>query len=181
MWWFDLGGSLSWFIGGGYSSKSHWQCTLADRRIAKGIEAMKALLLAAGFGTRLRPLTDNLPKCLVPIKGEALLGLWIEKLHKLGIKDILINTHYLSDLVEEYLRNKYPGFGVITCHEKKLLGTAKTFIENLNFFNETDCILIHADNYCEDDLNSLLDVHMKRPSGCLMTIASEYTENTFIM
>ena len=64
---------------------------------------MKALLLAAGFGTRLRPLTNTTPKCLVTIKDKALLGIWLERLSQAGIEAFLINTHHLSDQVETYI------------------------------------------------------------------------------
>ena len=60
---------------------------------------MKALLLAAGLGTRLRPVTNTIPKCLVPINGKVLLEYWLEKLIDIGIKEILINTSYLSEEV----------------------------------------------------------------------------------
>ena len=64
---------------------------------------MKTILLAAGLGTRLRPLTENIPKCLVPIKGKPLLQIWIENLHAAGISNFLINTHYLYDKVNLFL------------------------------------------------------------------------------
>ena len=64
---------------------------------------IKALLLAAGLGTRLRPLTLKTPKCLVEIDGTPLLGIWLEKLNKIGCHEVLINTHYLNEKVENYL------------------------------------------------------------------------------
>ena len=66
---------------------------------------MKALLLAAGFGTRLRPITDSIPKCLVDINGRPLLEIWIELLVNAGVNDILVNTHYLSDQVNFFVNN----------------------------------------------------------------------------
>ena len=66
---------------------------------------IKALLLAAGFGTRLRPLTLTTPKCLVEINGEPILGHWLKKLDNLGCDEVLINTHYLNEKVEDYLLN----------------------------------------------------------------------------
>ena len=53
-----------------------------------------ALLLAAGFGSRLRPLTNEWPKCLMPIGEKPLLEYWLSNLHNLGITDVLVNTHY---------------------------------------------------------------------------------------
>ena len=61
---------------------------------------IKALLLAAGLGTRLRPLTLKTPKCLVEIDGTPLLGIWLKKLNRLGCDEVLINTHYLNKEVE---------------------------------------------------------------------------------
>ena len=66
----------------------------------------KALLLAAGMGTRLRPLTNNIPKCLVEIGEKPILGIWLENLSKAGCEEVIINTHYLSEKVEEYLKGR---------------------------------------------------------------------------
>ena len=57
---------------------------------------MKAFLLSAGYGTRLKPLTNNIPKCLVPICGKPLLAWWMDLFEKHGINEVLINTHYLA-------------------------------------------------------------------------------------
>ena len=64
---------------------------------------MRAVLLAAGLGTRLRPLTDTIPKCLVPIKGKPLLDIWCETLLAAGVEKVLVNTHYKHQVVEEHL------------------------------------------------------------------------------
>ena len=66
---------------------------------------MKALLLAAGYGTRLDPITKVIPKCMVPIKGRPLLDIWIESLVEGGITQVLINTHYKNEIVEEFIAN----------------------------------------------------------------------------
>ena len=63
---------------------------------------MKVILLAAGFGTRLRPITNEIPKCLVPIKGKPLLQIWLENLTKAGLNSFLINTHYLHLEVQKF-------------------------------------------------------------------------------
>ena len=66
---------------------------------------LRALLLAAGLGTRLRPLTLQTPKCLVTIGGEPLLGHWLRQLEEAGCEAVLVNTHYLADQVVAYLAN----------------------------------------------------------------------------
>jgi mannose-1-phosphate guanylyltransferase len=131
---------------------------------------MKAILLAAGLGTRLKPLTDNLPKCLVPIKGRPLLGIWIERLTQAGIGPFLINTHYLAEQVEALVETLPHRKQVKLVNELELLGTAGTLIANLDFFKGEDGLLIHADNYCLADLKAFQRAHHNRPPDCVMTM-----------
>ena len=109
---------------------------------------MKTILLAAGFGTRLRPLTDTIPKCLVPIKGKPLLQIWLERLTESGFDKFLINTHYLSNQVNDFVYSSKFKDKCILKNEIKLLGTAGTLLANLDFIGEDECMLVHADNYC---------------------------------
>ena len=137
---------------------------------------MKAILLAAGFGTRLRPLTDTTPKCLVPIKGKPLLQIWLERLSDAGIGPFLINTHYLSDRVEAFVNSSPFKAQIELVHEKELLGTAGTLRKNIDFFDNDDGLLIHADNYCLADFNNFVEAHKRRPQSCLMTMMTFTTE-----
>ena len=93
---------------------------------------MRALLLAAGLGTRLRPITDTIPKCLVPINGAPLLQIWLERLTEAGIGPFLINTHYLEEQVKTFLEESAFLERAKLIHENYLLGTAGTLIENLD-------------------------------------------------
>lgn len=138
---------------------------------------MRAILLAAGYGTRLRPLTDTVPKCLVPIKGQALLDIWLGNLTGAGIGPFLVNTHYLAERVEAYVRSSPYRDQVTLVHEPKLRGTAGTLIDNLGFFEGEDGLLIHADNYCLPDFRAFVRVHQGRPAGCLMTMMIFRTDN----
>ena len=131
---------------------------------------MRAVLLAAGFGTRLRPLTDTIPKCLVPIKGKPLLDIWCDSLLSSGVEKILINLHYMHEVVEVHIQNSEYQKYVQTVFEPELLGTAGTLLVNKKFFNGKDGILVHADNYSEVDIVDLITRHMQRPSSCLMTM-----------
>ena len=95
---------------------------------------MKALLLAAGEGTRLRPLTEQLPKCLVPIAGKPLLRFWLDILGKSQIP-ILVNLHYKAQQVSKYLKTVAAEFPQVkTVYESQLLGTAGTLLKNKSFF-----------------------------------------------
>lgn len=138
---------------------------------------MRALLLAAGFGTRLRPLTNTMPKCLVPIKGQPLLGIWLERLTQAGIGPFLINTHYLSKQVEVFINDNPYQDKIKLVNELELLGTAGTLINNLEFFYGEDGMLIHADNYCLADFSAFLDAHLNRPPECVITMMTFRTDD----
>src|SRR5688572_24886336 len=87
----------------------------------------KALLLAGGLGTRLRPLTDTTPKCLVEIGGRPLLDFWFAALSAAGIRDVLVNTHYLAAAVRRFIAQKNAaGFRAVEAFEPRLLGSAGT-------------------------------------------------------
>ena len=137
---------------------------------------MKAILLAAGFGTRLRPLTDIVPKCLVPIHGIPLLEIWLERLSACGVDSFLVNTHYLHNEVASFINSSRYKESVTIVHEKTLLGTAGTLISNIDFFNGEDGLMIHADNYCLADFTKFMQCHLNRPEHCLMTMMIFRTE-----
>ena len=135
------------------------------------------MLLAAGLGTRLRPLTQTIPKCLVPIKGKPLLKFWLENLSRAGISEIFINTHYKADQVVDFIRFSEYVDQVKLIYEKELSGTAGTLIQNLKFFMNEDVLLIHADNYCLEEIKNLIQAHQRRPKNCLMTMMTFRTED----
>ena len=135
------------------------------------IKPLRALLLAAGFGTRLRPLTLNTPKCLVTIGGKPLLAYWLQKLELIGTEAALVNTHYLADQVEDFLGSWHQGSMTLQrSHESSLLGTAGSLLANRAFFRGCTGLLIHADNFSQADLGQLLAAHASRPAGCLLTM-----------
>jgi mannose-1-phosphate guanylyltransferase len=131
----------------------------------------RALLLAAGLGTRLRPLTLQTPKCLVSVLGEPLLARWLRQLEAAGCEAVLINTHYLADQVEAFVRDRpRSALEVRTVYEPELLGTAGTLLANGAFFAEASGLLIHADNAMGGELGGLLATHAARPPECLLTM-----------
>jgi mannose-1-phosphate guanylyltransferase len=153
---------------------------------------MKAIVLAAGFGTRLRPLTNTIPKCLVPVGGQPLLGHWLDKLRHLGVASALVNTHYLADQVHQFVdcweaSEGDPGtaggkaMAIAISHEPTLLGTAGTLLSNIDFFrNPPWCgtgLLIHADNFTPDGLQGLISAHHIRDPDCLLTMLTFSADN----
>ncbi len=138
---------------------------------------MRALLLAAGLGLRLRPITDSTPKCLVTIKGQPLLAIWLERLAKAGIGPFLINTHYLAEQVNAFVNGSSYFDQISLINESELKGTAGTLIANLEFFQGEDCLLIHSDNYCMADFLAFQQAHRNRPPECLMTMMTFRTSD----
>ena len=129
-----------------------------------------AILLAAGKGTRLRPLTDSIPKCLAPINGRPLLDFWITACHEAKFAPIIINTHYLADLVREHVRNSPLGRHIVLTHEKELLGTGGTILALKSRLDKGTFFVAHADNLSVFDMEKFLAAHAGRPRGCLMTM-----------
>lgn len=138
---------------------------------------MKTLLLAAGLGTRLRPITNTVPKCLVPINGKPILEYWLDYLSNLGIDEFLVNTSYLHEQVNKYINNSNYKDQVTLVYEKKLLNTGGTLLENKDFFDEEPFILVHADNLCVCDFKAFLDAHKNRPKKCTITMMLFHSDN----
>jgi mannose-1-phosphate guanylyltransferase len=137
---------------------------------------MRALLLAAGFGTRLRPLTDTTPKCLVQVNGRPLLDYWLELLSKGGVTQLLVNLHYLPEVVQAFLdKSTYP-LEITTVYEESLLGTAGTVLKNRAFFQQEPVMLIHADNLSLFDVSEFIRKFHHRGSGIDMTMMTFHTD-----
>lgn len=110
------------------------------------------LLLAAGIGTRLRPLTDNTPKCLLPVFQKPILKYWLDQALEVKDSNIYINVHHLSGEVINYIESNYPNKKRINIlYEPNLLGTAGTLLQ-LFKKSENSILAIHVDNYSSIDL-----------------------------
>ena len=142
------------------------------------MKEVRALLLAAGLGTRLQPLTHSCPKCLMPIGGRPLLEHWLCVLYKNGITNVLVNIHHHRTLVESFLaRNQFQGW-VYGAYEPRLLGTAGTLRQNREFFEDQPVLLIHADNWCQCDFSEFLGFHSnRRPPGTSITMMTFRTSS----
>ncbi len=124
---------------------------------------MKAFLLAAGCGTRLRPLTLRMPKCLVPIAGRPLLDWWCDLLATHGVTDVLINSHYLHEQLVEHVACYRGPLDMHLVYEPTLLGSAGTLRANRSFIDrDEDFFVLYADNLTNVDLSHLLDSHRRR-------------------
>ena len=135
------------------------------------------VLLAGGLGTRLRPLTDRVPKCLVPVAGRPLLDYWFDAFAAAELRDVLINNHHLPEQVRAYIdgKNATGRFRVSEAYEPALLGSAGTIHANRAFADEADDVLIvYADNLSNVDLSAMLKFH--RSHGGPMTMLLFRTE-----
>lgn len=138
---------------------------------------MKAILLAAGFGTRLRPITNTLPKCLVPIGGKPLLDYWLDMLGQNAIEEIIVNTHYMPETVSQHLQTSQWHSIIFHSHEKEILGTAGTMFQHKDRLIHSDFALIHADNLSFFDWPSFVAAHHARPVDCLITMMTFTTDS----
>lgn len=132
---------------------------------------MKAFLLAAGVGSRLRPLTDQIPKCLLPIGDTPLLDIWLDALHRAGVDEVLINLHHLSDLVLQHLSSRNGPPIIRTAFETKLLGSAGTLRQHRTWVQDEEFFLaFNADNLTDFDPRRLLDFHRAGGAEASLTV-----------
>jgi mannose-1-phosphate guanylyltransferase len=121
---------------------------------------MKAFILAAGSGTRLRPLTDKVPKCLLPIQGVPLLRIWLENCQAAGIAEVLVNVHAHPESFREFVRAQNSAVRVRLVEETELLGSAGTLAKNRAFVqDEEDFFVLYGDVLTNTSLATMLDFH----------------------
>jgi NDP-sugar pyrophosphorylase family protein len=144
---------------------------------------MKAMVLAAGPGTRLRPLTDHRPKALVEISGRTLLEITLSRLRAYGIREVIINVHHFADMILDYLKtNGNFGMRIEVSREEVLLDTggglkkaAYFFLENSDRFEEP-FILHNVDVMSTIDLRRMVQFHTEKQA--LATLAVQHRETS---
>jgi mannose-1-phosphate guanylyltransferase len=137
---------------------------------------VKAFLLAAGLGSRLRPITDTVPKCMVIIDERPLLDIWLDAFAQAGADEVLVNLHHLPGVVRRHLAARTAPPGVRTFHEPELLGSAGTLLANRKWVQGEEFFLAcYADNLTDFDLRSLVSAH--RTHEVLATLAVFHSDN----
>jgi NDP-sugar pyrophosphorylase family protein len=135
---------------------------------------MKAMVLAAGLGTRLRPLTNDRPKALVTIAGRTLLEITLERLRAFGVTEAIVNTHHHAEMIAGYLA-AHANFGmrIEISHEQKLLDTGGGLKQTAWFFlengDDAPFLLHNVDVISNIDLGALLRFHQQQ--NALATLA----------
>lgn len=136
---------------------------------------MKAMLLAAGRGERLRPLTDTTPKCMLPFAGKPLLEHWIDKLRLFGVREVVINVHHLPETVVNYFGSgERWDMRIEYSRERELLGTSGALRQVKPLFDERFLVIL-ADSQSTCSLRDLVEFHVARRS--VATIAACWIED----
>lgn len=138
---------------------------------------MRALLLAAGIGSRLRPLTNTIPKCLVRVHDRPLLDYWLDLIFEGGVQRALLNTHWLAEQVRGHVAVSPWRSRIDLVHENELLGTGGTVLANRDWFKNEAFLVAHADNLTDFDVPRLIEAHRNRPKDCVMTMLAFRTDD----
>jgi mannose-1-phosphate guanylyltransferase len=129
---------------------------------------MKAFLLAAGHGTRLRPFTESLPKCLLPVQGTPILEIWLALCRQCGVSEVLVNTHAHAQAVVEFVRNWKNGVRVSVVEERELFGSAGTLRANRSWVDgEESFWIFYADVLTNARLRLMLRFHRPKTAATL--------------
>ncbi len=136
---------------------------------------MKAMVFAAGLGTRMRPITDNLPKALVPVSGMPLLEIVIRRLKHFGIEDIIINVHYLADQIEDFLyQNRNFDLNIsISDEREQVLETGGGLKKAQWFFEDGKPFLVcNTDVLSNINIQQLYEQHLENQA--IATLATQW-------
>lgn len=132
---------------------------------------MKAFLLAAGIGSRLRPITDVTPKCMLDIGGRPLLDIWLDSFDRAGVEEVLVNLHHLPDVVRQHVATRTGPPAVRMVFEPDLLGSAGTLLANRDWVaGEESFLVCNADNLTDFDLRSLIEAHQHHDAIATLTV-----------
>jgi len=133
---------------------------------------VKGFILAAGFGERLRPVTDLFPKPLVPVANLPSICYALSLLAGAGITSVIVNLHYRPDAIREYFReNRDFGLDVTFSYEPEILGTGGGVANAAPLLGDGDVVVWNGDILAPLDVTSLLEAHAKRPVGATLAIA----------
>lgn len=139
---------------------------------------MRAMVLAAGFGTRLAPLTNLRPKCLMPTGGRTLLGLWLERLAGWGVGRVVVNTHHLAEMVRARLERGWPGLEVLESHEQEILGTGGGILAALPALGDEAFLLVNSDVISTARLPLLVDALTNNNAVAVLGLIDDERFNT---
>ncbi len=140
------------------------------------------MILAAGFGTRLRPLTLTIPKALINVNGKPMIVHVLNRLIDAGIKEVVINVHHFADQIEKFFQlNDFP-LNINLIHEKEILGTGGGIKNAAAYLKDADNFLVHnADVMSEIDLNRLYTFHLNNGALATLSVQERSTSRPLLM
>lgn len=143
----------------------------------------KAMIFAAGLGTRLQPLTNTIPKALVEVNNKPLLQWTIEHIKQHHITDVIINVHHFGNLIVDFL-GKHQNFGLnitISYENDELLETGGGLWKTKSFFNDVDCFLVcNADILCDIDLTEMFLFHHQHQALATLAVSSRKSSRNLL-
>ncbi len=145
---------------------------------------MKGLIFAAGLGTRLYPLTENMPKALVNLAGKPMLQHVIEKFKAAGITEIVINNHHFADKITDFIKaNENFGVNIILSQEKDYpLETGGGLLRAAQWLGEDEPVVIHnADIYTDFPLDEMAEAHVKSGADATLLVDSRKSSRQLLM
>ena len=136
---------------------------------------MKSFILAAGYGTRLKPITNNLPKALVSVWGKPAISHVVDKLVKVGIREFVVNLHHLGDKIKRYLSVSYPDLKFIYSFENEILGTGGGLKKVSSFLMDDDFVIHNCDIITDMDLQRAISYHKKESNDVTLLVMERST------
>ena len=141
---------------------------------------LRGLVLSAGFGTRLRPLTHTVPKPLLPICGEPIAGWTLRRLGKVGCESAVLNTHYLADQIPAYFGASYYGLPLRFSFEPEIQGTYGALLGPREHLQEADAVLmVNGDSLCRWPLKRLVRRHLKTGADVTLLLHRRAPDDRF--
>ncbi|MBW2713274.1 MAG: nucleotidyltransferase family protein, partial [Deltaproteobacteria bacterium] len=142
---------------------------------------MRAMILAAGFGTRLRPLSELLPKPAMPVRGLPVIAYNLALLSRHGVSEVMINTHYLPEAIAEAAERYCPqGMKLHFSHEPNILDTGGGLRKVASFLRESDlCLLLAGDMLLDVDLTALIEKHKEAGAAITFGLLDDPRTETF--
>jgi len=141
---------------------------------------MRAMVLAAGQGQRLRPLTDRMPKALVPVAGRPMIEYPLCLLRYYGIREVVINLHHLGDQIEAYLGDgKRLGLEIVYSKEKKLLGTGGGLFKARPFLADGTFLVINTDVIIDLSIEELVGYHATNKAVATLVLRPDVSANQY--
>ncbi len=142
---------------------------------------MKALILAAGLGTRLRLMTSNKPKALVDLNGRPLLDHTIEKLLLYGFDEIVINVHHFADMIEEFIQENYPELNIVISDERtEIQGSGGALKHAQEFLGDYPFLVYNVDILSDINLNTMMKEFIARDAAVLMAVRDRETKRKLL-